>query len=167
MEVVPKNYARIIASINILVEIFGECDLLNSDLDTIIKGDVKRLNWSVLPPGKHTWATVKESIKPILEREKPGAQQVIEKRIETVNHYEPTFTAVGIHGFLGYLIFGFPDKDLYLLESIFFGNATYILGQDWEHLSKLSKGEILSQGLLKERVIHREDWYQNIARLLS
>jgi hypothetical protein len=167
LEVKPDNFQRIVDSINILVEIFGECDLLTNNLDTIIRGEVKRLNWRILPPGKRPWESIKTEIKEVIEREPPGNQEVIEKRLEAINHYGPDFVAVGQHGFTGYLIFGFPRKTLYLLESLFSGNATYIFGNDWERLSKLSKAEILKDKLQKQRVIHQKEWAKEIARLLS
>ena len=167
LEVKPENYQRIVDSINILVEVFGESDILKEDLDTIIRGEVKRLNWRVLPPGKRPWQSVKDEIKDIVSREKPGNQEVIEKRLETINHFGPEFVAIGQHGFSGYLIFGFPNKNLYLLESIFFGNATYIFGDDWKTLSKMSKGEVLKSGLLKDRIIHQKAWPREIAKTLS
>ncbi|MFA7256820.1 MAG: hypothetical protein WC047_04530 [Kiritimatiellales bacterium] len=167
LEVKPENYQRIVDSINVLVEIFGECDLLKDNLDAIIRGEVKRLNWRILPPGKRPWDSVKTDIKEIIEREKTGTQKVIEKRLEAINHYGPEFVAVGQHGFTGYLIFGFPQKNLFLLESIFFGNATYIFGNDWGRLSKLSKAEILKDGLQRERVIHQKSWSRDIAKILS
>lgn len=167
LELLPSNYQRIVGCINILVEIFGECDVLTEGLDSIIRGEVKRLNWRILPPGKKPWAAVKEEIKGVLSREKPGNQKVIEKRLEAINHFEPEFVAIGQHGFSGYLIFGFPDKKLYLLESIYFGNATYVFGDDWEQLSKMSKGEILKCGLQKDRIIHQRSWPREITKILS
>ncbi len=166
-EIIPANYQRIVDSINVLVEIFGECDILNEGLDTIIRGEVKRLNWRVLPPGRHPWQLVKNEISDVLAREKPGNQAVIVKRLEAINHFDPEFVAIGQYGFSGYLIFGFPDKDLYLLESIFFGNATYVFGADWESLSKMSKAEILRSRLQKDRIIHQRSWPREITKVLS
>lgn len=167
LKVEPDNYQRIIDSVNILVELFGECDLLKEDLDSIIRGEVKRLNWRILPPGKRPWTTVKKDIKEIVEREKPGNQEVIEKRLEAINHYGPDFVAVGQHGFSGYLVFGFPEKKLFLLESIFLGNATYVFGDDWKRLSQLSKAEVLMNDLHTDRIIHQKSWPKDLARTIS
>jgi hypothetical protein len=59
------------------------------------------------------------------------------------------------HGFNGYIVFGYADLGLFVLESLEHGNATYVFGQDWEQLSALTKKEILHGGLQEERIIHR------------
>jgi hypothetical protein len=75
--------------------------------------------------------------------------------------------AIGQAGFSGYLIFGFTSRNLFICESVFYGNATYVFESDWEKLSKLSKAEILNQDLQKDRIIHREGWERKIATLFK
>ena len=65
------------------------------------------------------------------------------------------------------MVFGFPKKGIYLLESVHLGNATYIFGDDWEKLSKLSKKEILDENLHKDRIVHRKLWHFNIMKILK
>ena len=67
----------------------------------------------------------------------------------------------------GYLIFGFLEENLYVLECTQTNNATYILENNWEHLSGLTKAEILENNLHKERIIHRENWFEEIGRALE
>ncbi len=80
---------------------------------------------------------------------------------------EPEFVAIGRAGFSGYVVFGFPSKSLYILESTKTNNATYVLEDDWEYLSGLTKAEILNNRLHKERILHRENWFTEIARVLA
>ena len=70
-------------------------------------------------------------------------------------------------GFNGYVIMGFTKKNLYLLESAYYGNATYIFDEDWRDLSKMTKAKILNENLQKDRIIHREGWEENIKELLN
>jgi hypothetical protein len=63
------------------------------------------------------------------------------------------------------MIFGFENKDFFILESIYTGNATYVLGENWEEISKLSKDEILNQDLHQERIIHYQNWESEIDRI--
>ena len=70
-------------------------------------------------------------------------------------------------GFSGYLIFGFVDRSLYVLESAHYGNATYILDRDWESLSAMTKAELLDASLHQDRIIHRESWDQRVRDLLG
>ena len=56
---------------------------------------------------------------------------------------------------------------MYVLESVYTNNATYIFGDDWEHLSQLSKAEILKDGLQDVRLIHNDNWKHDIDEILE
>jgi hypothetical protein len=59
---------------------------------------------------------------------------VIRHRFETINGYNPDFVGVGQAGFRGYVIFGLTEKNLFVCESIYTGNATYVFDKRWEEL---------------------------------
>lgn len=166
-EFVPENHELIIHVINLFLEIFGHCEIRSEDLDSIIRAPLRKLNWDVLPPGKKTWKELKPLIKDATESLSEGNKVVIDKRLESINVHEPEFVAVGRAGFTGYLIFGFPERNLYILESTQTNNATYVIENNWEALSGLTKAEILENDLHKERVIHRERWFNEINRILT
>ncbi len=92
---------------------------------------------------------------------------MIEHRLEAINKYNPDFAAVGEAGFHGYIILGFKEKNLYTLESLYYGNATYVFGENWEELSKMTKAQVLNESLQKDRIIHREGWDNQIAKILE
>lgn len=158
--------AQVIHRVNLLLELFGECEVLTEDFDQIIRAEVRRLNWQVLPAGKRDWPTLKQELQPLVERQKPGLQGVIRRRFAYVNSFEPLFVAVGQAGFSGYVIFGFPKKGVYVLESVHTNNATYVFEQDWEALSQMTKTDILTQQLQRDRVFHTNGWTEQVARLL-
>lgn len=162
----PTTDAQIIHRVNLLLELFGECEILTEDFDQIIRAEVRRLNWQVLPPGKRDWPTLQQELEPLVERQKPGLQGVIRRRFAYVNSFSPTFVAIGQAGFSGYVIFGFPQKGVYVLESVHTNNATYVFEQDWEALSQMTKTEILSQQLQRDRVFHTNGWTEKVARIL-
>ena len=164
---ISENEEIIIHTINVFLEIFGECEILDADKNPIIAPEARRLNWEILPKGKCPWNTQKQRLEPFFKKAKGTNRQVVEKRLETVNKYEPDFTAIGSAGFGGYIVHGFVDKNLYVLESIQVNNATYILKNDWESISQLSKSEILNNDLHEARAIHNKQWYQSIAKLLA
>jgi hypothetical protein len=64
-------------------------------------------------------------------------------------------------------MFGFSEEQLYVLESVYTGNATYVFDKNWEELSKLTKAEILNGSLQEDRLIHRESWNDQVNALLS
>lgn len=158
---------KIIHTINLFLEIFGECQFFTENLEEIIKLPIKRLNWKILPPGQMPWTRLKEEIKPIIDNAPRGNQAVIKHRLEKINEYKPDFVAVGEGGFRGYIILGFKQKNIYTLESLYYGNATYVFGEKWEELSKRTKAEILNQNLQTDRIVHRGGWDSRVDNLLK
>lgn len=157
----------LIHAINLCLEHFGECRVFTRELVPVFKGKIRRLNWSVLPPGNLPWEQFREQIQPIVNAAKKGNRGVIIRRLETINAYEPQFRAVGNGGFTGYIVMGFPKLNLYVCESIRYGNATYVFEEDWERLSQMSKAQILDENLQKARIVHTQGWPEGIRRLLG
>jgi hypothetical protein len=162
-----SNQADLLHTINLLLEIFGECQLFHPNLEAIVSAPVKHLNWTVLPQGRYPWSRIQPQVKESIDRAPKGIQKIIENRLQTVNKYNPDFVAIGRAGFRGYMIFGFSSKNSFVLESIRYGNATYFLGEEWEKLCVLTKAEILSDRLHKERVIHHTGWNKQMHKLLA
>jgi len=161
------NKEEIIHTINLFLEIFGECQFFAENLEEIIKLPIKRLNWRILPPGQMPWIKFKEEVKSLVNSAPKGKQAVIRYRLEKINKYKPDFAAIGEGGFRGYIILGFNQRNIYTLESLYYGNATYIFGEKWEELSKKTKAEILNQNLQADRIIHRKGWDNRIDKLLK
>lgn len=153
--------------VNLFLEIFGECQIFTEKLEAFVTVPVRRLNWNVLPMGKRPWEKLYPEIRPIIQREPEGNRPVIKNRFAKVNSYNPEFIAVGHAGFQGYIVFGFPDRNLYILESTQTNNATYVFNEDWERLSQMTKAEILNNALQTDRIIHRKSWYQRVGTLLN
>lgn len=151
---------------NLFFEIFGECMMLNSNLDTLSLPEVQRKNWSVLPPGEYPFEIIEEHINQSLQIVRNRNSRVIKHRIQKITQYEPNFIAIGNAGFTGYWIFGFPDKNIYILESVYPNNATYVLGENWENISKMSKSDILRNDFHIARLVHRISWNEEINNLL-
>ena len=162
----PKDKSLIIHTINLFLEIFGECEILNDNLEEIIKTPGKTLRWVVLPQGEMPWQKIKKELEPVLKRANSSEKAVFRDRSDVINSYKPDFGAYGLAGFSGYVIFGFKEKNLYICESMWHGNAIYVFQEDWRELSKKTKAEILRGGLQKERIIHYQDWKDRIDDLL-
>ncbi|MBK8129250.1 MAG: hypothetical protein IPK53_10150 [bacterium] len=162
-----ENAPLMVHTVNLFLEVFGECHVFTQSLEELIVVPIRRLNWKILPPGERTWEQLRSEIKSIIEREPDGNRQVIQHRFTTVNGYKPEFVAIGRAGFQGYVVFGFPKRNLYILECTKINNATYVFGTDWETLSQMTKAEILSDNLQTDRIIHRTSWYRQIKALLN
>lgn len=164
---VEANHTSILHTVNLFLEIFGECNIMDEDLQSIHQPNIRRVNWRILPQGRMPWDQLSAELRPVVQREPPGNQPVIQHRLQTVNSHQPDFVAVGQGGFDGYVIFAFPDLHLFVLECVHFGNATYVFGDDWETLSQMSKADILDNDLQQDRLIHREGWENSLNELFA
>jgi hypothetical protein len=163
----PAKPDALLHCVNLMLELFGECEILTAKLDQIIRGPVRRLNWDVLPQGQLPWPTLRPLLAPLIAKAPQGNQPVITDRLETISKYTPAFVAVGRSGFAGYVIFGFPKKKVFVLESAETGNATYVFGQNWQQLSQMTKAQILAVNLQKDRIVHLVGWHDKIKALLK
>lgn len=154
-------------AINVLLELFGACDILDESLSTATNSPFVSLNWTVLPQGEMPWPKLKPLLQDLVDRQKPGNKPVVAHRLEEINKYSPDFVAVGQGGFSGYVVFGFPKKNLFVLECTKYGNATYVFERDWEALSQMTKAEILNNAYQKDRLIHVEKWVDRLRDLLQ
>lgn len=166
-EVDRSEPGPLVHAINLLLELFGECEVFTEQLESLQATQVRRVNWDILPRGRHPWADVEARVRDVLGEKGDRERVAYEHRWERINTYGPEFVAVGRAGFRGYLVFGFPESDLYVLESAYYGNATYVLGEDWEQLSQRTKAELLDADLHRGRIIHREGWDREIHELLD
>lgn len=158
--------ATLLHKINLALELFGSCEVMDASLRRIIEAPTIRLNWEVLPKGQMPWEQLKPCLDRVLRANKPNANAVIEHRHRIVNTYGPDFVAVGRGGFAGYVIFGFKHRNLFVLECSRQGNATYILGSDWALVSKLTKAEILCKDLHIGRLVHVKNWQQQLDSIM-
>lgn len=162
-----KGNTKIIHIINLFLEIFGEAQFFTENLKEIIKSPFKRLNWEVLPSGSMPWQKLKENLESVLKNVPDGNRAFIEHRLKNINRYSPDFTAIGKAGFQGYIILGFKDTNVYICESLFYGNAIYIFGENWKTLSKMTKAQILNRNLQKARIVHLTGWKRKLDRVLN
>lgn len=163
----PDNQFENLHVINLFLELFGEFRTVRENLDPTVSVPTIRLNWQLLPPGEYPWEKYQKAIEAVFNTFSENRKTIINNRFETLEKYAPEFRARGTGGFSDYMIFGFPKKGLFLMESLQFGNATYVLDKDWEAISKLSKSEIIDENLHRERIIHKQEWPLKIQKLLQ
>lgn len=159
--------SEVVHATNLVLELFGEVTFFDSSLARVVSAPVKRLNWNLLPPGKRPFPQLKREIGSLLATVKSGNRPFAEHRLETINKYEPDFAAVGTAGFTGYIVLGFQKAGVYVLESLLYGNATYVLDERWETLSQKTKAEILTGNLHEARLIHHKAWQDDLRNLFK
>lgn len=159
------NEDRLLVAINIFLEIFGYVEVYDEQMEVIPSpSELRHLNWIVLPKGeKITEAQLKDA----LSRSK-RVRPVELLRQERISSFKPDIRAVGMGGFTGYVIYVFSTKHIAVLESIRYGNASYVVASDnWEKLSTMTKQQLLAKSLVKQREIHTKGWFAKIKEILG
>lgn len=162
-----KNYNKILVAVNILLEKFGFCQILDDDYEEYIpKKGFEICNWEILPEGEEIWDVLgNKKYSPPKEGEKRKRASFEAYRITTFINKNPLKKYVGINGFQDYLVFVF-DK-ICILETNKYGNATYIVKKEnWKTASMLTKAELLNSDFIVDRIIHNEDWKNKIDKIL-
>ncbi|MCY1703749.1 hypothetical protein [Deinococcus sp. SL84] len=158
---------ELLHTINLFLEIFGAAHIYDSQLKAVKVVQPIRLNWQVLPKGEMPWEKLAEALEPVIQGTRERQRGFLKVRLETIAEYGPDFVAVGQAGFSGYVVFGFKELGLYVLESGQYGNATYILEEDWKALSQQSKAFLIHGDLYKHRIVHRQNWTDEIREILA
>lgn len=164
-EIALDNEERLLVAINIMLEVFGMCWIIDSAHASATLAPVRRLNWRLLPAGNSRWEGLKEHVKEVVK--KGTAREASLRNLEGFYRAGANEVVVGQGGFEHYVGFVYHEAKLVILESVMPNNATYVFGDDWETLTKLSKGELIEGGLHQARVIHDKYWAANIKRWLN
>ncbi|QDZ28701.1 hypothetical protein [Noviherbaspirillum sp. UKPF54] len=153
-------------TVHMFIELFGECTLTKDDLALTAQPTRRQLNWEILPPGKYPWVKARPAVAKVISESSPANQSVINARFKEITAYEPDFMAVGLNGFSRYVVYGWDKHKLYILESTEVDNATYVLKDDWQRVSAMSKAEVLNASAHHARLIHRKAWFRQLAELM-
>lgn len=152
-------------AINMMLELFGETEVVTGNLGRFVAPDVRTLNWAFLPPGQQPFERVQEHIARVVARNPTVARAALERQRAIMLH-EPDGVYKGQGGFSDYFAYVFRDAGVALLESIKVGNALYVLDENWEEVARLTKAQILNEQLHRERIVHKKGWPIKLARAL-
>ncbi|EHU5195748.1 hypothetical protein KY955_001175 [Vibrio vulnificus] len=164
---IDANEALNLHICNLMLSCFGYFEVFDADFKGVIKPNRKILNWDILPPGEYPWgknSSIKQLVTSRLSAQKKAK---FVRRTDFIEKLNPDFVASGRGGFNHYFIYGFEEKNTFILESINDNNATYIFNNDWRELSQLTKAEIIQGNLAKVRIIHNENWERDILKAVN
>jgi hypothetical protein len=161
-----KNFNRkLFEDLNLLQENIGACGVEQADIKIADYGKTLHLSWEILPPG-----TLDETIERIFKGKTPSTEQknVTAERYSFFQTLKPKSLVFGSSGFRRY--FGaLLEDNLVVFENIEYGNAIYILFDNWEELSKRSRLELVSGKYGKdfERVVHNNGWKDVVKNIVN
>jgi hypothetical protein len=97
----------------------------------------------------------------------PRLREAVRDRHGFLETLRPQDYVVGTDSFHRYFGARYAD-DLIAFENLEYGNALYIMFDDWRELSRRSRMELLaSRDGRFERIIHRNGWKKRAARVLG
>jgi hypothetical protein len=163
---VDAQATRNLHVINLLLEVFGACELVTADLAQLTPAVLNRANWRILPPGQHPWERIAEYLDRAIGRLGEGTQRVIRDRQRTIQDHGPDEVWVGEGGFDDYMAYVFRDRGIVVLESVRKGNAIYAFTSNWRAVSQLTKAEIIQNDLHQARIVHIDGWKGRLSGLL-
>lgn len=153
---------------NIFNEIFNQFEVYDNDLNPAIHFNTK-FNELILPSGTlddNSFDELVEINKRFTKDEEK--QKAFQKRLQLIKSYNPDIRGKGPTGFLGYLVFGFSDIDIVILENMYAGNATYVFTtNNFENNIISDKQTVLNQKLHEKRFFHNEGWVKLISRYME
>jgi len=153
-------------AMNVFLEIIGRCEIWTAEKAPALP-PVKQVEvpWEILRAGTRDRSEWEEYVAKTVEHKSKAQQIAIRERHLHLMGLRPEFCVLGAQNFFGYVVYGFPELNLYIFESNELNNATYAFRGDWEAASKLTKMEVLAGGLQEARVYHTEQWCTNIGHL--
>lgn len=153
---------------NMFNEIFNFFEIYDKDLNPAINFNTK-FDQLILPSGTlddNNFDELIEINKRFIKDE--VKQKAFQKRLQLIKTYKPDIRGKGPSGFLGYLVFGFPDIDIVILENMYYGNATYVFtNKNFEKNMMNDKQTVLNNKLYEKRFFHNENWEKSISIYLK
>ena len=146
---------KLLFDINLLQENIGTYDVI-PDGETVEDYLVRtHVNWEILPPGE---AGDRILQRVIAEAEPdPRKQMAIFERQKFIEGLSPKRRIIGTSGFQRYVGYLFSDN-LVVFENVEYGNALYIMFDDWKELSQKSRIELLASERNFIRIVHTKRW---------
>jgi hypothetical protein len=96
----------------------------------------------------------------------PKEATIIEDRMGLLLSLNPTNLITGTSGFARY-VGALYNQQLVVFEYIRYGNAVFIMFDDLERLSKMSRIELINSEEKFERIVHANNWEYRVRSIVS
>jgi hypothetical protein len=157
----PDFKEDLLFTLNLLQENIGAADILPRNA---AGGDLLatlNLEWEIFPPG-----TTNEVVQRVLGRMgrlTSDQEALVRERVAMFNKLKPQRFIQGRGGMNRYIGALFAD-DLVVFENVKYGNALYVLYEDWREVSKRSRIDLLKcRDVTFDRFVHHEGWQEQFA----
>ncbi len=157
--------ADLLYNLGIIQENVGHVDvfLASASREDYLK--TVAITWQILPPGER-----ESNIEKIIGTRRvvsPELRKNVEDRYGFLSTLDPKQYIAGTDGFRRYFGAQYAD-DLVVFENVEYGNAAYIMGCNWEDLSKLSRLQLLALAQRDfDRVVHVHGWKTKLSKAVK
>jgi hypothetical protein len=155
----------LLAALNLLQENIGSSGVQKSGATVADYLKTMTVSWEVLPPG-----TREEAVQRLFRNRQPSPEEkaTVEERYDFLIGLKPKKLVYGLSGIQRYFG-GLLEQDLVVFENIQYGNAIYVMFEDWQDLSKRSRTELLSGRFGKnfERIPHASGWKSQVKGVIK
>ena len=158
-------YNNVLFNLNLLQENIGSTNVFGSDAEVNDFVRSLQVQWELFPPGERD-----EDIERIIDGVRNLTQQritQIQERYNFLRDQDPIQIITGSSGMRRYFGAKFSER-LVVFENTSYGNALYILFENWRDLSRLSRTEIQTRSTDQYiRVKHSGDWQDKIRTIIQ
>lgn len=160
---VPNEARELLFAINIFQESVGRTDIKPTDVPASSFASTLQVDWEILPVGDK-----EEAIKQVKARLNPTPKEakVIEERMDLLLALHPINLIAGKSGFARYVGALYNDE-LVVFENIRYGNAIYIMFNEWQRLSRMSRLDLINSEEKFERIVHANNWEYRVRSIVN
>ena len=152
-------------AINLLQEQCHDCHVFDAHITNEELARTTTVGWEIFPPG--TMDRTFSIITSRLRNPSPQRQREIQKRASVLSRLHPTEYIVGSGMNSHYFGAKFGDN-IVAFENIDYGNAIYILFDNWQEISQMSRIDILKRHEHDfVRIIHKKGWEKTLKRQIE
>lgn len=156
----PNFPQDLLYNLNLLQENVGAADVFPSAATLADYAATVHVEWQLLPPG-----SVDEVLHAMLAGKKPvsaAEHGLMKERTTVLSQLRPEAFITGTDGFQRYFGAKFGD-DFVVFENVRYGNAIYVMYEEWQVLSQKSRVELLAGDPDSfERIIHQPGWIDKL-----
>lgn len=161
----PEFKKDLFFAINLLQEQCHDCHVFDASITDEELSKITTVGWEIFPPGtlEHTVSILTGKLR----NPSPIRKQEVEQRISILNKLHPTeyINGIGMNSHYFGARFG---EHVVAFENLDYGNALYILFDNWQEISKMSRIDIMKRHERDYiRIIHKEGWEKVLRRHLE
>jgi hypothetical protein len=156
---------ELLYNLNILQENVGDANVFPSEATIAEYAATIRVDWKLLPPGSvdDIFSAMTAGNRPVTAAQ----ATTIKQRLQVLTRLKPEAFVTGTQGFIRYFGALFGD-DFVVFENLQYGNAIYVMYEDWQTLSQRSRVELLAGDPDDfDRIIHKAGWIDHLTALVQ